>query len=110
MRLHCQRRRDAVLAAVHPGLRVLAGAAALNLLIALEDPRQETAILSAARLEGLGLGGLIADGYCEPPDDAGVIVGYAAACVRPRRGGGWPPDSIVSRPATARRRSGRSCR
>jgi GntR family transcriptional regulator/MocR family aminotransferase len=79
MRLHYQRRRDAVLAAVDPGLRVLGGAAGLNLLIPLEDPRQEAAILDAARLEGLGLGGLIADGYCEPPDGAGVIVGYAAA-------------------------------
>jgi GntR family transcriptional regulator/MocR family aminotransferase len=54
-------------------------AAGLNLLIPLEHPRQEAMILTAARREGLGLGGLIADGYSETPDAAGVIVGYAAA-------------------------------
>jgi hypothetical protein len=44
-----------------------------------DRPRRPAAGLDAARLEGLALCGLIADGYCESPDEAGVIVGYAAA-------------------------------
>jgi GntR family transcriptional regulator / MocR family aminotransferase len=81
MRLRYQRRRNTLIAALaksNPGLHARGGAAGLNLLIPLPNANVEAAALAAARAEGVALGGLVADGYYESGDRAGIIVGYAA--------------------------------
>jgi GntR family transcriptional regulator / MocR family aminotransferase len=82
MRLRYRHRRDALIQALttsNPRLRVTGGAAGLNLLLSLSNPDAEAAALAAANAAGIGLGGLVADGYYEEDGPAGLIVGYAAA-------------------------------
>lgn len=82
MRVRYRRRRDALLdavAAANPGLRVVGGAAGLNVLIPLPDAQAEADALAAARAAGVALSGLRADRYCESDPRAGLVVGYAAA-------------------------------
>jgi GntR family transcriptional regulator/MocR family aminotransferase len=82
MRLRYRRRRDLlirVLAEANSRLRVTGGAAGLNVLLPLRSPAVEAGALDGARAAGIGLGGLVADGYYENDGSAGLIVGYAAA-------------------------------
>jgi GntR family transcriptional regulator/MocR family aminotransferase len=78
-RLRYRRRRDALLAALPPGLPVSGASGGLNVIVHLPDEAAEREALAAAAARGLGLSGLIAERYYEGSPRAGLIVGYAAA-------------------------------
>ncbi len=82
MRLQYRRRRDVLiraLAATTPALSPTGGEAGLDLLIPLESAKAEQRAIAAASAAGVGVGGLVADGYYERGGSAGLVVGYAAA-------------------------------
>ena len=78
-RLRYRRRRDAVLAALPPGLQPYGASAGLNLIVHLSDQRAEREALAAASARGVKLNGLTAEGYYEGTPQAGLVIGYAAA-------------------------------
>jgi GntR family transcriptional regulator/MocR family aminotransferase len=78
-RLRYRRRRDALLAALPPGLPVSGASGGLNVILHLPDEQAERDALAAAATHGVALGGLIAERYYEGSPRAGLVIGYAAA-------------------------------
>jgi DNA-binding transcriptional MocR family regulator len=55
------------------------GNASMRHLLSLPSPDAEARAVAAANAAGVGLGGLVADGYYESGAAAGLVVSYGAA-------------------------------
>jgi GntR family transcriptional regulator / MocR family aminotransferase len=97
MRLRYGRRRRTLIATLAercPGLRVAGQAAGLNLVIPLPDRAAEAEALMLAHRAGVGIFGLLADGYHDAGEGtAGLVIGYAAA---PEHAFGAAVDALVT--------------